>query len=141
MFAFNPDGSLKISKSALQAKEENIRKMKTGRCMHATKEFVQMTAPKRCILHLTLSEAITDNRFVENIHNYFTQESTTPTRLVKINEKEFQIEIGTDFRRCTDCCNLVNRYRDFLDGNIIEKKQGCTFEGFRKNFSYEDHFD
>ena len=141
MFQFNPDGSLKISQTAIRAKEDNTQRMKTSRCLHIIKELAQSTPPKKCILYITLSDAIVDNRFVETTHQYFKQESSTPTKLIKINEKEFQIEIGTDFRRCTDCCNLVNRYRDFLDGNIIEKKQGCTFEGFKKNFSYEDHFE
>ena len=58
----------------------------------------------------------------------------------KINDKEFEIEVGTNFRRCSDCNKLVNQYREFMDGCVIEDKGSCTHEP-RSNFSYEDHFD
>ena len=68
-------------------------------------------------------------------------ECAVPCKLNIVNEKEFEVEIGTDLRRCTDCCSLVGRYREFLDGNLIEEKGTCTFEGRSRNFSYEDYFD
>ena len=55
----------------------------------------------------------------------------------EIKDKEFRIEIGTDFKRCTDCTSLVNRYREFMDGNIIEDKGECTFEVRRFTFQEE----
>ena len=101
---------------------------------------MSFTAPKKCVLHITLSDAFSDNVFIETIYNYFKEKAAVPSNIKKINEKEFEVEIGTDFRRCTDCNSLIKRYREFLDGNIIEEKGGCTFGGEKKNFSYEDHF-
>jgi hypothetical protein len=141
MMQFNPDGSLKLSSKALQQKKDDENRMKNSRCMLIKKEMVNFSAPKKCILRLRLSDAMTDNRFVETTYNYFKENAAVQTKLIKINDKEFDIEIGTDFKRCSDCTNLVHRYRDFLDGNIIEQKGNCTYEGFRMNFSYEDHFD
>lgn len=89
---------------------------------------------------MTLSEKMPDSSFVENIYKYFQNESEVPMKLAKINEKEFMIEIGTCFTRCKDCNALINRYRDFMDGNVIEHKGTCTFEQ-AKNFCYEDYFD
>jgi hypothetical protein len=137
---FNPDGSLKLSSKTLQQKKIDEDRMKNSRCILIKKDIVNFSAPKKCVLHLKLSDAFADNRFVETTYNYFKENAKVPSRFIKINEKEFDIEIGTDFRRCSDCSSLVNRYREFLDGNIIEQKGNCTYEGFR-NFSYEDHFD
>ena len=104
--------------------------------------MVNFSAPKKCLLHITLSEAIVDNRFIETTHKYFKEQCTVPTKLIKINEKEFDVEIGTDFKRCSDCSDLIRRYRQFLDDNLIEEKGNCTYESFRsKNFSYEDYFE
>lgn len=58
-----------------------------------------------------------------------------------IDTKNFEVEIGTDFRRCTDCTSLLNKYREFLDQNLIEKKGNCTFEGRRSTFCEEDCFE
>ena len=81
--------------------------------------------------------------FLSELESYdnFKNNVSVPNSLKKINCREFEVEIGTDFRRCTECNSLINRYRDFLDGNIIEENKGCTFEGRKKNFCYEDHFD
>jgi hypothetical protein len=139
---FNPDGSLKISGQAVQKKFQDDQKMQNTRCMHVTKEVVRLDAPKKCVLRIKLSDKISDTRFMETIHNQFKQDASTPTKVTKLNDKEFEIEIGTDFRRCSDCCKLVNRYKEFLDRNLIEKKVGCTYEcPIRRNFSYEDYFD
>jgi hypothetical protein len=141
MIQFNPDGSLKLGAKTVQQKIDNENRMKNSRCILIKKEMVSFSAPKRCILHIRLSDAIKDNRFIETTYNYFKEKASVPSKIMKINDKEFDIEIGTDFRRCSDCTNLVNRYREFLDGNIIEQKGNCTYENFRMNFSYEDHFD
>lgn len=141
MIEFNPDGSLKISRKAIETKQDNINKLKTQKCIKIRREVVSDIAPKSCVLKITLSDAINDSRFIENIYNYFKISSSTPMKLIKINDKEYQISVGTDFKRCTDCLNLRNRYNEFLDGNVIQEKSGCTFEGFRRNFSYEDYFE
>jgi hypothetical protein len=139
MVEFNPDGSLKLPAFLAKAKEENKEKMRSQRCIKIKRELANSTAPKRCLLHLTLSEAFSDNRFVETIYHYFRERASVPSKLNKIDEKQFEIEIGTDFKRCTDCLSLINEYREFLNGNLIENKGGCTFEGFKK-FSEEDYF-
>ncbi len=141
MIEFNPDGSIKLPERLAKKKEENNKKLKQQRCILVQRELVNTSAPKKCSLQITLSEALTDNRFIETIYNYFKAKASVPSKLIKIDEKQFKVEIGTDFRRCTDCNSLVNEYREFLEGNIIEKKGGCTFEGRKKNFYYEDYFN
>ena len=141
MIEFNSDGSLKLPESMVKQKRESEDKLKRQRCIKVSKEVVSFTAPKKCVLRITLSDFFNDNKFIWTIYDYFKQNATVPHSLKKINEREFEVEIGTDFRRCTDCNSLINRYRDFLDGNIIEEKGSCTFEGRKKNFCYEDHFD
>lgn len=141
MVEFNPDGSLKLSSKTLEYRKESEDRMSKGKCILIHKEVTNFTAPKKCVLHLRLSDAMNDSRFVENIHKYFKDGAATPTKLIKISDKEFDIEIGSDFKRCTDCTNCVNRYREFLEGNLILEKGNCTYAGFMKNFSYEDYFD
>ncbi len=140
MVEFNPDGSIKLPTQFARKKEENKEKLKHQRCIKIRRDVVSFSPPKKCSLHITLSERINDNRFIENIYRYFKGRAAVPSKIRKIDEKKFEIEIGTDFRRCTDCNSLINQYREFLDGNIIEEKSSCTFEG-RKNFCYEDYFD
>jgi hypothetical protein len=141
MVEFNPDGSLKLPTSVLRKKEENEDKMRMQRCIKIERDMVNFTAPKKCILKLTLSDAVRDNRFVENLFNDFNSRAATPMKLKKINEKEFEIEVGTDFKRCSECQSLRNIYREFMYGNIIDKKGNCTYEGRITNFSYEDYFE
>ncbi|MFH1972415.1 MAG: hypothetical protein ABIJ18_02960 [archaeon] len=139
MMEFNSDGSLKLPEQMTRKKEENKEKLKKQRCILVKREIVSFSAPKKCVLQITLSDALHDNRFIETIYNYFKEKASVPHKLNKINEKQFEIEIGTDLKRCTDCNHLVNEYREFFEGNIIEEKGSCTFEG-RKNFCYEDYF-
>ena len=141
MVEFNPDGSIKLPEQFARNKEENKEKLKSRRCIKITRQIVSFTSPKKCILHIILSDVISDNRFIGNIYNYFKEKASVPTKIEKLNDREFKIEVGTDFRRCSDCNSLINQYREFLDGNIIEEKGSCTFEGMKKNFSYEDYFD
>lgn len=141
MVQFNPDGSIKLPEQFARNKQDNIEKLKSRRCIKITRQVVSFTAPKKCILHITLSEAIKDNRFIETIYTYFREKATVPNKIEKLNDKEFKVEVGTDFRRCSDCNSLINQYREFLDGNIIEDKGSCQYEGRLRNFSYEDYFD
>lgn len=140
MVEFNPDGSLKLTGSLAREKEEQADKMRRQQCIRVKRELVNFKPPKKCILKITLSDAITDKRFVETIFNDHKSHAKTPMKLTKASDKEFEIEVGTDFFRCTECNTLISRYREFLYGNLIDSKGNCTFEG-RKNFSYEDYFD
>ena len=140
MIEFNPDGSLKLPERLAQAHEENKEKLTKQRCIRIRREIVSDTAPKKCILKITLSEAINDDRFIDTIYKEFKSNASVPSKLTKIGERLFDVEIGTDFRRCTDCNSLINKYREFFDGNIIENKGSCPFEGRSKSFCYEDHF-
>lgn len=141
MVEFNPDGSIKIPEQSARNKEENKEKLRSQRCIKIKRDIINFTAPKKCVLHITLSESLHDNRFIETIYGHFREKAFVPNRLRKINEKQFDVEIGTDFRRCTDCNSLINEYREFLDGLIIDEKGGCTFEGRKRNFCYEDYFE
>jgi len=139
MAEFNPDGSLKMPERFQKSKEQNNSRMMNQRCIRIRKNIASFSAPKKCLLSITLSQAMNDNRFIGTIYNCFRENAAVPTKITKINEREFEIEIGTDFRRCTDCSSLIGRYREFMDGNIIEEKGNCTFE--RRAFCYEDHFE
>ena len=141
MVEFHPDGSIKLPERFARKKEENMEKLKRQRCILVKKDIVNFTAPKKCVLKITLSDALSDNRFIETIYGYFKNRASVPNSIKKINEKQFDVEIGTDFRRCTDCNSLINEYREFLDGLIIDEKGGCTFEGRKRNFCYEDYFE
>ena len=138
MIEFNPDGSIKIpaNVAANQAKKE--MRMKKQRCIHVKKELVDFK-PKKCVLHIKVSEAFEDSNFISNIFTSFKNQADTPSKLLKITEREFDIEIGTDFRRCSDCNSLIRRFREFLNGNIIVDKGSCTQK--ERNFSYEDYFE
>jgi len=140
MIEFNEDGSIKLPDSFQKKKENDEKRMKTSRCIKVRKEVVSDRTPKKCVLRITLSDGISDNRFVENIFNYFNQQAEVPAKIKKLNEKEFEVEIGTCFRRCSDCTSLVGRYRQHLDGNLIEEKAECPYRP-NNNFAYEDYFD
>lgn len=137
---FNPDGSIKLPGFAQQKISENESKMRSQRCIKVSRRVVSFDSPKKCVLRITLSDRINDNSFVSSIYNFFREKAAVPTKLAKINEKEFEVEIGTDFKRCTDCTSLIGRYKEYVDGNLIEEKGSCTFEQFKRNFEYEDYF-
>ncbi len=142
MMQFNEDGSLKLSSSTIKKKQDNIDRMQKYRCIRVHKEMVNFSAPKKCLLHIRLSDVMTDSKFIETIHGYFKSSCDVPTKLIKINDKEFDIEIGTHFKRCSDCTTLVNRYREFMDDSLILEKGNCTYEPFSsRNFAYEDYFE
>ncbi len=143
MFEFNEDGSLKLPDKVIKDQKDKEYRMKKGKCLLVTKEVISYTAPKRCVLHLKLSDAITDNQFVANVYKYCNENSETPFKIIKINENEFNVEIGTSFRRCSECMKLINRFKGFLYGNLIEEKGSCTYEDIirKQDFCYEDYFD
>jgi len=141
MVEFNPDGSIKLTKSMQGQKYREEHKLKDEICIRIKKEVINDKSPKKCALHITLSEKIKDSRFIETIYSYFHSSSEVPSKLIKKDELEFDIEIGTCFSRCRDCSSLVSRYREHLDGNIIENKGSCSFKGFEKGFCYEDYFE
>jgi len=139
MISFNPDGSIKLTEHSAKKKKAEDHRMQVGRCMKLRKDLVHERAPKKCVLSITLSSRFTDTRFMEGIHSQFKQYVETPTSITKINDKEFTIEIGSNFRRCSDCTALVGKYREFLDGNLIEDHGTCTLK--KRDFCYEDYFE
>jgi transcriptional accessory protein Tex/SPT6 len=143
MAEFNKDGSLKLPEKLVRNKSEKEFRLKKGKCIQIKKELVSTFAPKKCALHIKLSEAINDNQFIDTIYKDFLNNSEVPSKIIKINEKEFRIELGTCFKRCSDCSSLINRYKEFLDNNVIEENGNCSYENnFRaKSFCFEDYFD
>jgi len=144
MVEFNPDGSLKVPESVLNIKKEKEDRLKNTNCLLIKKEAISFKAPKKCVLHLQLSEKSSDPSFIEKIYRYFAQEANVITKISKITSREYDIEIGTDFKRCSECTKLIGRYKEFLDNNVIEEKGNCEFESFyRKDdkFCYEDYFE
>ena len=102
------------------------------------KNIIQ-TAPKKCMVRLTLSKKVDDNSFIKRTLDNHNVE--TPFKLNKLSDKEFTVEVGTNFKRCTDCCLLVRKLRDQVDNNTVMDKGTCTFEDRTHKFSYEDYFD
>ena len=139
MIQFNPDGSIKLPEKFQQHKDNVEKRMQKGRCITIRKDLVSSYPPKTCSLQIKLSDAIYDSSFVEKVYKGFRERAEVPTKLKKISEKEFQVEVGTCFRRCSDCNALVARFRTSLDGNVIEDIGSCTYE--KREFSYEDYFD
>ena len=141
MSLFNPDGSIKLPKELQENKDNTEQRMKNQRCLLVRKDLVYDRAPKKCVLSIKLSDNLNDPNFVEKTYKFFIEQSETPTKHIKINEKEHQIEIGSDFRRCSDCANLISRFKSFLYDNVIVEKGSCTFERKTQDFCYEDHFN
>ena len=139
-FEFNADGSLKFPASMLRQEAENKKRMSAQKCISIKKELVNSKPPKKCVLHMTLSDSVLDNRFIEMIYKEFRERSEVMSKLIKINDKEFDVEIETCFSRCSDCSSLISSFREFLDGNVIEHKGSCTYAGRNMNFSDEDYF-
>lgn len=140
MIEFNPDGSIKLPDRLMKQKKDNEFKMKNGLCATIKKEVISAESPKKCSLNISLSEKFTNDDFVMRIYSQFMGSSEVPSKFTKIGEREFEVSIGTCFSRCRDCTNLVSRFREFLEGNLIEVKGSCSFES-NMSFCYEDHFD
>ncbi|MAE43068.1 hypothetical protein CMO93_04805 [Candidatus Woesearchaeota archaeon] len=141
MIEFNPDGSIKLPDKILKQKRGNEFRMKNGLCVTIKKEVVNDRSPKKCILSVKLSEKFTDDSFVTKVYSQFMNASEVPSKLSKKDKGEFEVEVGTCFSRCKDCTKLVNNFREFLDGNVIEIQGSCSFKGQGRVFCYEDHFE
>ena len=142
MIDFNPDGSIKIPGHMQKRMNEHSDRMNNSKCIIVKKEVVNFTAPKKCILHVMISEKMENNSAVVNGFAAASSDSQTPMRLRKISEKEFEIEVGTNFRRCSDCTALIGKLKHNASGNLIKDKGNCTYRGFSSNnFCYEDHFE
>jgi len=141
MFEFNPDGSLKPSAADKKIKEEKENKLKNERCILVRKDAVNTYPPKKCMLRIKVSEAVKDCSFIEKIYSYFKQKAETQTNIKKINEKEYEIEIGTSFRRCSECASMISNLREQMFGNIIEDEGTCTSKKKEARFCYEDYFE
>lgn len=140
MFKFNPDGSIQLPSQMQKKKDNEARRLNDRFCVKIRKDVVSTFSPKSCKLEIKLSNKFVKNDFVNQIYNYFKMNSSTPIKLNQITDKEFIFEIGTDFRRCSDCKSIINRFRDHLDGNVIEDHGTCTAKK-RENFSYDDYFE
>lgn len=136
MVQFNPDGSIKLPSHIQQNKDAEQRRWTCTKCIRITKEVLGGT-PKKCNLHIELSPRFDRNDFIQNIIRFANFE--TPIKVIEKNPKEFTVEIGSTFRRCTECTKLVGQYREYSDGNFILKKGACGFE--QRSFAYEDYFD
>jgi hypothetical protein len=136
MIDFNPDGSIKIPGSILMSRERTENRLKKERFVFVRKDVVDFK-PKKCVLHLRVSDAFFDSSFVSSVLNSIRL--TVFTKLIKISEKEFDIEIGTDFKRCSDCTALLNKFRGYLDGNLIEDKGSCSMK--ERVFGYDEYFE
>lgn len=141
MFEFNPDGSIKLPGQMQKQQQDDVNKMQNARAVKIRKDVISDRSPKKCQLILTLSNKITDDRFIYTFYKNLSNRTEAITKLAKISDKEFQLEIGTCFRRCSDCQSFCGELREYLYGNLIEEKGTCTSEGRKKNFSYEDYFD
>lgn len=128
---FNPDGSLKLSGNL--RKEDPKKKLETERCVFVHKDLVYERAPKKCRLHITFSKSMP-----ATLENTFTE---TPVEIKHIDEKEYQVEVGSSFRRCQECNLFVKKLGEKAQGNIIEEKGTCTYKGRTQSFSYEDYFE
>lgn len=127
MVEFNPDGSIKLGGQASKVKAANDHKMKNTRCVKIKKEVVSTFAPKKCTLRITLSDVFEDGTIVEKVHDFFSRSSETPTKLNRITEKEWEIEVGSSFKRCTECLDIISRFRAYLQDNVIVEKGNCTY--------------
>ncbi|MBW3002897.1 hypothetical protein KY338_07090 [Candidatus Woesearchaeota archaeon] len=136
MVEFNPDGSIKIPGSIAANIARKELKLKREKCILIKKEFLDFK-PKKCVLHIKVSEAFEDSNFVSAI--FHSLQLDTPVKLVKINEQEYDIEICSDFKRCSDCNAISRRFREYLEGNMIEEKGSCPQK--EKDFYYEDYFE
>ncbi|MEA3430079.1 MAG: hypothetical protein U9R08_02300 [Nanoarchaeota archaeon] len=135
---FNPDGSIKLPEQFAKRKQDLTNKMNNARCIVIDREIVSTYSPKQCRLSIKTSKHVNQG-FIENVYKYFTAQ--TPMKLKQISETEFHVEIGTDFRRCSDCTALISRLRNALNGHIIVNQGTCTFKQKQREFCFEDYFD
>ncbi|MBW3003106.1 hypothetical protein KY337_00960, partial [Candidatus Woesearchaeota archaeon] len=101
------------------------------------REVVSTFAPKKC--RLTIKGV--DEHALENVFFHANRASQTPMKFIKIDRNEFHIEIGSDFKRCSDCNSFVSRLRTALNTSILDKRTTCTMKEREREFCYEDYFD
>lgn len=126
---FNPDGSLRLSVQAQAKQDEEATKMQTEKCALVKRCVINHNAPKKCLIQLKLSDQVTDSKFVEMFYSKYKEQTSTPTSLRKLSDKEFELEVGSDFKRCADCNRFIGHFRETLPGRVIDKKGNCTFQG------------
>ena len=126
---FNPDGSLKLTGSAQAKIQSEKRKMNTEKAVLVKRCVISHTAPKKCSVQLTLSDSIENTSFVEQFFLNYKKEVSTPTTLRVTSNKEFEFEVGSNFKRCHDCNKFIGHFRELYPGNVIDKRGNCTFKG------------
>jgi hypothetical protein len=123
MMEFNADGSLKLPGGyAKQMKRINIRK-----------DIISEFAPKKCMLSITGEK----NR-VSQVLSIFSCD--TPIKKIE-SEKGFDVEIGSDFKRCSDCKSLSYKLSACVNGDCNIDNGTCTAKGFQQRFCDEDYFE
>ena len=138
MVEFNSDGSIKLPDKLQKIRIEQDDKLKNTRCILIKKDVVRFEAPKKCMLNLQISEKISDVRFIGHIINGLKTE--TEIKLIT-DIDQFGIEIGTSYKRCSDCQRIIGEIREHLSGSIILHNGNCPMENKKPNFSYDDYFD
>jgi hypothetical protein len=119
---FNPDGSIKVPGMFVkQPKSMNIRK-----------DVVSEFAPKKCLLSIK-----GEKNYVLFVLSRFTCE--TPIKMID-NSDGIDIEIGSDFKRCSDCKNLTYKLSASVKGDCSIDLGTCTAKGSQQKFSDEDYF-
>lgn len=139
MFEFNPDGSIKVPEHLRRREVDAKERLRSQRCIIFKKEVLSFEAPKKCCITMTLSDKIQDSIPLERAFKAFSELSQTRMRFYKAGEKEFSIEIGTSFRRCTECNSLIERIGHVADASAIVHKGSCTFH--QREFCEEDYFE
>jgi len=138
---FNPDGSIKLPGWMQQARADDANRMKVGRCLRVLKEVVRTNAPKECVMHLTLSEKMANDQLIESVYKRATSRMETPMKFER-NGNDIKITVGTAFKRCQECTQLIGALKDYVAGNLILEKGNCTYDQHKgRNFSFEDHFE
>ena len=128
MVEFNPDGSIKLPSKLVKAKVDMETRMQTTKCIKIEKEVLSDNSPKKCVLHITLSKAFPNGTIVENVYSFFQKDAETPSKLIRRNDYEWDIEIGTSYKRCTECFDIINRFKAYLEDNVLVDKGTCNFE-------------
>ena len=125
---FNADGSLKLSGSVNKKFEDDLHKMSNTRCVKITRNITRTFSPKLCTLTIEASPHV-DPNFVEKTFGFFSRRVDSTVKFTKLSSSEFQVTVGGEFSRCRDCMLLSYMFREYLNGNIIEKKGTCSFMG------------
>lgn len=122
MMEFNADGSLKLPGGYVkQAKRINIRK-----------DIISEFAPKKCIVSIT-----GEKQKIGMVLSMF--KCDTPIKKTETSEG-FDVEIGSDFKRCSDCKSLSYKLSASVNGNCNIDKGTCTAKGIHPQFCEEDYF-